>query len=311
LLPGPVELFQHNIVQTDSVNSTRFLAGTTLREDSRRFYWSLLRKVWADLQTDNCIDLAAQMSFYFILSVFPFLLVIASVIGWLPSTNVWHNFAQWISHYVPPYSRGAFFHTILALTHGYSSFFSLGLIAMVWAASSGFTSLIDSLNIAYGVKESRGFWKRRIIALAATGLAAVFLFGSFGLLTAGRWAVGVLSENLAWVQRFRVWFEVGRWLTTVGLLVIGLDLMDYFLPDRTRRWRWFTHGRIFATVMFVGTSLAFNFYIAKFANYSKVYGALAGAIILLLWIYAFSLILLVGAEIDNSVDRLTAERSGS
>jgi membrane protein len=298
-------------VRTDSVDPSGFIAGNTLRQESRKFYWTLLKKVWADVQMDNCVDLAAQMSFYFILSVFPFLLVIASVIGWLPSTNVWHDFAQWISHYLPPYSRSAFFHTILGLTHGYSSFFSLGLIAMIWAASSGFTSLMASLNIAYEVKESRGFWKRRVIALAATVLAAVFLIGSFGLLTVGHWAVGLLSENLTWVHRFRTWFEVGRWITTVGLLVIGLDLMDYFLPDRKRHWRWLTAGRVFATTMFVGTSLGFDVYVVKFANYSRVYGALAGAIILLLWIYAFSLILLVGAEIDNSVDRLEAEGGGS
>jgi membrane protein len=303
------EPFRHErVLGTDSAHPMGFLARNALRQSSKRFYWILLRKVWADVQADNCVDLAAQMSFYFILSVFPFLLVIASVIGWLPSTNVWHNFAQWISHYLPPYSRAAFFHTILGLTHGYSSFFSLGLIGMIWAASSGFTTLMASLNIAYEVRESREFWKRRMIAVVATILAAVFLFGSFGLLTAGHWVVGILSADLKWVQRFRIWFEAGRWLTTVALLIIGLDLTNYFLPDRKHRWHWFTPGRIFATVMFVGTSLGFNLYVGKFANYSRVYGALAGAIILLLWIYAFSLILLVGAEIDNSFERLKGER---
>ena len=278
-----------------------------MQKSSKQFYSDLLKKVWADVQRDNCVDLAAQMSFYFILAVFPFLLVIASVVGWLPSTNLWHNFAQWISHYLPPYSRGVFFHTILGLTHGYSSFFSAGLIAMLWAASSGFTSLIASLNIAYEIKESRGFWKRRTIAVAATVLAAIFLFGSFGLLTAGHWAVSMLAENFTWIHRFRVWFEVGRWLTTVALISIGLALTYHFLPDRKWRWRWFTPGTVFGTAMFVGTSIGFNLYIGRFANYSRVYGALAGTIILLIWIYAFSLILLIGAEIDNSVDKLKGQ----
>jgi membrane protein len=280
-----------------------------LRESSRQFYRAIVKKVWADLWADKCIDLAAQMSFYFILSVFPFLLVVASVIGWLPSTNLWHNFAEWMSHYLPRYARGTFFHTILGLTRGYTSFLSAGLIAMTWSASSGFVSLIQSLNIAYEVKETRGFWKQRLIALAAAAMAAIFLLGSFGLLTAGHLVVTLTAEHITWVGRFQKWFEVGRWAATVGILLIGLDLINHFLPDRKRRWRWFTPGTFFVIVLFVGTALGFQVYVQDFADYSRVYGALAGGIILLLWVYAFSLILLVGAEIDNSFERLKGERT--
>lgn len=280
-----------------------------MRGSSRQFYWSLLKTVWTHVWADSCVDLAAQMSFYFILSVFPFLLVIASVIGWLPSTNVWHDFAEWISGYLPRYARDTFFHTVLGLTHGYSSFLSAGLIAMIWSASSGFVSLIQSLNVAYEVKETRGFLKQRLIALAAAALAAIFLFGTFGLLTAGRLTVAVIAKDFPWIERFQIWFEAGRWIVTLVLLFLGLDLINHFLPDRKRSWRWFTPGTIFVVALFVGTVFGFKVYVADFANYSKVYGALAGGIILLLWIYAFSLILLIGAEIDHAIERLKGEQA--
>ena len=279
-----------------------------LRESTKQFYWALLRKVWSDLWRDNCVDLAAEMSFYFVLSVFPFLLVLASIVGWLPSTNVWHDFAQWMSHYLPRYARSTFFHAVLGLTHGYSSFLSAGLVAMIWSASSGFASLIQALNTAYGVKETRGFWKQRVLALVATALAAIFLFGSFGLLTAGHLGVVLASRKITWAHGLQVWFEIGRWLTTLALMLIGLALANHFLPDRKRSWRWFTPGTLFATGMFVGTSIGFDAYVKDFANYSRVYGALAGAIILLLWVYVFSLILLVGAELDNSLDKMKGQR---
>jgi membrane protein len=302
---APAEQAEHGTaVETNSGDHTGFHPSNAVHEDSKRLYSSLLKKVWADVQTDNCVDLAAEMSFYFILSIFPFLLMIASVVGWLPSTNVWHNFAEWTSQYLPRDSRAVFFHTVLGLTHSYSSFFSVGLIATVWAASSGFTSLMASLNVAYGIRESRGFWKRRMIAVAATAIAGIFLFGSFSLLTAGRWTVETLSGNPAWVERFRLWFEAGRWLTTIVLIFIGLDLMNYFLPDRKRQWHWVTSGTIFIAFTVIATSTGFNLYVGHFANYSRLYGALTATIILLIWIYIGSLILLIGAEIDNSMVRL-------
>lgn len=306
----PAEQFRYeSVAETDFVNSTGFHASNALRESSKQFYWAVVKKVCTKVWSDNCVDLAAQMSFYFILSIFPLLLAIASMIGWLPSTTLWHNFAEWMSNYLPQYARDVFFHTILGLTHGYSSFLSAGLIATIWSASSGFVSLIQSLNVAYEVKETRGFWKQRVIALAAALLAAIFLLGSFGLLTAGKLAVSLVAKDVPWIQRFRLWFELGRWVTTLVLLLIGLDLTNYYLPDRERRWCWFTPGTLFVIVLFVGTTFGFRVYVADFANYSKVYGALAGGIILLLWVYAFSLILLIGAEIDHVLKLMKGEQS--
>lgn len=291
-------------MDASSSNRAHSLRWYASQGNSRRFYTDLLKIIWADVQRDDCVDLAAQMSFYVVLSLFPFLLVIAAVIGWLPSTNLWHDFAQWITNYLPGDSRKLVFSTILDLTHGYSRFFSFGLLVTVWAASAGVSSLIDALNVTYGVKETRSFWRRHALALAGTGLAAVFFFVSFCALTFGHWAAASLYLDLKGVHALQVPFEIARWLATLLLIGLALDLMNHFLPNVDRPWRWFTPGRLFVSVTLVGASIAFNFYLRYFANYPRLYGALAGFIVLMIWIYIASLILLIGVEMDNAIELL-------
>ena len=126
--------------------------------------------IWNDVLADNCIDLAAQMAYYFSLSFFPLMIVIAALIGLLPSTNIWHNLAQWIADYLPRDSRRVVFSTILELTEDSAGFLSFGLVTAIWTASSGFVSLMESLTVAYGARDTRGFWKKRVIAIGAKPL---------------------------------------------------------------------------------------------------------------------------------------------
>lgn len=272
--------------------------------DARRFGRELLKMVWDEAQRDDVVDLAAQMSFYFVLSLFPFLLVVAAVIGWLPSTNLWRNFAQWVTDYFPGGARKMVFSTVLELTKGYGKFFSVGLACTLWAAATGVVSLMDALNIAYEVRETRGYWRRRAIALVTTCLAAFFFVVSFATLSLGHWAVAAFSADVNSIHISGIFTETVRWLATFALLLLALDLMNEVLPNYRRPWRWITPGRLFVALTFVLASFGFNIYILYFANYPRVYGTLAGFIILMMWIYIASIILLVGAEIDNSLERL-------
>jgi membrane protein len=261
-------------------------------------------EVWGGVVTDDCVDLAAQMSYYFSLALFPFFIVLAAFVGWLPSTSLWHNLAQWITDYLPRDSRRMVFTTILNLTQASTGFFSLGLAATVWTVSSGFVSLMESLSVSYGVKETRGFWKKRLLAIAATIVVTFFLMASFGLLTFGRWAAVIISTRLATDFRYQIPWEVGRWLASLLLMLLGLDLVNYFLPNVKRRWHWLTPGTVFVVLTMVAGSGIFNFYLRHFGSYPKFYGTMAGFIILMFWIYLASLILLIGAETDCVIERM-------
>lgn len=263
-----------------------------------------MKRIWIETNNDNLVDLAAVMSFYFVLSLMPFLLVIAAFVGWLPSTNLWHSFAQWATDYLPPESRTLVFSTVVDLTHGYEGFLSVGLAGTLWTASSGFVSLMESLTVVYDAKEQRGFWKKRVIAIVATLIAALFLIASFGVLAAGRWTGIQLWTHLESSVSLHIILESMRWLATLVLMCLALDLINYFLPNCRRRWTWLTPGTLFVALAFVVASVVFNFYIRDFSNYPHLYGALAAFIVLMSWIYIACLILLIGAEIDNSLAQI-------
>lgn len=264
--------------------------------------WGIIRAIWKATTEDDCLDLAAQVSFYFSFSLFPFLLVMGALVGMLPSTTLWHNLAQWITDYLPRGSRHMVFLLILNLTQGSRTFLLIGLPTALWTASSGFVSLMESLTVTYGARDTRSYWKKRLIAIGATVVGAVFLVVSFGLLTFGHRIAQAISGHLESFTSLHVPWELGRWSVSLLLMVLGLDLMNRFLPNVRRRWCWITPGTIFVVLTMVASTIGFNFYLSHFGSYPRFYGTLAGFIILMTWIYLAILIVLVGAETDRVVE---------
>jgi len=262
-------------------------------------------RVFARIVADDCTNLAAQMSFYFVLSLVPFFLVLAALVGWLPTTNLWHDLVEWITTYLPASTRHVIISVVLDLTHGYSKFLSIGLLLTIWSASTGFMSLMEALSIAHGARETRSFWKRRIIAIAATLASAVFFIVGFALTTLGRSAAVFLAKQYAALAVSKLPWDIVRWTANLLLIFIAVNLVDYFLPNVKQAWHWLTVGKAFVTLAFFLASFGFDYYIQHASNIPKIYGALAGFTIFMTWIYIASIILLVGAETDTAIKELS------
>jgi membrane protein len=248
------------------------------------------------------LDLSAQVSFYFVLSLLPFLIVLAAVVGWLPSTTLWESFAQWITSYFPGRSRESVLRTILDLTRGYVGFLSFGLLTAVWSASSGFMSLMEALSIACCGKETRPYWKRRATATFVTMVASVFCLLAFGLWTTGHWASQVFFEEITYSLPTRSLWRTAAWyLGTITLMFVALSLAHRFLPVCRRSWRWFSPGNIFTVVSIVLISIGFNVFLRYSPTVPRVYSVLAGFVLLMTWIYMANLVLLAGAELDTAL----------
>jgi membrane protein len=267
---------------------------------------AVVRRVWQRADWHDSAGMAAGVSFYFVLSVFPFFLVMAAMVGWLPSTGLWQSFAHWIIAYFPERSQGLVFSIILNLRRGKTEFLSFGLAATLWSASSGFMSLMSALTTAYGLRDRRPYWKRRLIAIAITLGSAAFFLASFALWTAGHWAAGTLSAPFQHVVIWQAKWKIIWWLVTATLLCLGVDLLNYFLPACKRKWRWLSTGTVFVALSFAIGTLGLNLYVRFSPMLPRIYGTLAGFIILMMWIYMATLVLLIGAETDSVVEDLRA-----
>lgn len=253
------------------------------------------------------LDLAAQVSFFLVLSVFPFFILVAALVGALPNSNAWHSFVFWVVTYLPTESQRAVFTAVFDVSRSHTAFLSFGLVITIWAASSGIVSLMEALTWAYGAADTRGFWKKRVIAICATLAGALLLLAVFILLNAGeRTAIAMLSR-LGGDSEIQAPVEISRWIASVVLVCFGFNLINYVLPDVDRPWCWLTPGTIPIVITFLLASAAFRFYVAHYANLPKVYGALSSFIVLMTWIYISIVILLTGARADHILDKINAK----
>src|SRR5215813_15247135 len=158
----------------------------------------LLKRIVVRCYENDALNGAAQVSFYFVLSMFPFFLMIAALLGWVPTSSGWQTFARWLSAYFPARTQDTLLLIMLGLSKGYRGFFSFGLILTVWSASTGFMSLMEALSRANSLRETRNYFKRRLIALAATFLAACLLIAWFGIWSAGETLLALLLGKISY-----------------------------------------------------------------------------------------------------------------
>jgi membrane protein len=293
--PGKPEL------HAQASESPRFMRW--IHETIRPSAWlAVARKVLDQCNLAEAVDMAAQVSFYFALSCFPFLIVLAALLGWFHGTSSWQSFWFWLTNYLPASAQVTVMTLIVNLSKGFKGFLSFGLFASLWSASSGFQSLMDALSHVYGGRETRSYVYRRLVAIAATVCAAAFLVFSFGLLSVGR----VLAVFAARYSLYAVGpWKIARWSVTLVVLLVGVDLINYFFPARHPPWRLIMPGSALSVICFLLGSAVLNSYLV-YSNHSmsRVYGTLTGFIAIMFWIYVLSLSLLFGAQTDAAILRM-------
>jgi membrane protein len=178
----------------------------------------------------------------------------------------------------------------------------VGILTALWSASSGMKALITGVNLAYDEREGRKFIKLRGLAILLTLGAMVLMAVALTLIV----AFPALADSWPTVLRWTV--GVLRWVLLAVLLLAGLAVLYRAAPDRDEpRWTWVSWGSAVATVLWILASIGFSIYANSFGNYNKTYGALAGVIILMFWLYLTAVIVLVGAELNTEMELQTAK----
>ena len=183
---------------------------------------------------------------------------------------------------------------------------TLGMLLAVTSSSAAMTAVIDTLNHAYGVEESRPWWRVRLVAIALTVGLALFILVSFALVLAGP----TLATRLADVWRLGPLFEwtwkILQWPVVFALVGLGITLVYYFAPDAEQRWVWLTPGAVLATILWLLASLGFRYYVAAWGRYTETYGLIGAVMILLLWFYLSGLAILLGAELNATLEHASS-----
>lgn len=245
---------------------------------------------------------AGALTFRMLLAIVPFLISLLTVLGALGL----ERFFNWAVREVQaafPSDIAQQFQTIIEQVRGGASggLLSFGLLAAIWAAAGGIRSAINALNAAYDVEESRPFWKVYPMSILFTiGLGLVLVTASV-LMLLGPQAMQWLADQVGLGDVFvTIWGWI-RFPVAVVLMTVAVALVYYFLPNVDQPFRLVTPGSVFAVLSWVLATIGFSFYLSRFSTYNATYGSLAGVVILLLYFFISSIMLLLGAEINATI----------
>ncbi len=268
----------------------------------------ILRRAWRETKDDNIPLLAAGVAFFGFLALFPGLIAAVTLYGLVADPAQVQEQISGLTQALPGESARLLQDQARDVASQPERALGVGLVisllAALFSASGGVANLIKAVNIAYDEQESRGFLKLRATALLLTLCAVVFLAVAVGLIT----VVPVLMDGLGLdaVGRFAV--QVLRWGGLVAFVLVALAVVYRYAPDRDNaKLRWVGLGSGVATALWLLGSALFSLYVTSFGKYGETYGALAGVVVLLLWMFLTSFIVLLGAEINSELEQQTAK----
>jgi membrane protein len=274
----------------------------------------ILKRTSKEILAGNCFGWAASLAYYFFLALFPALLFVVSLASVLPVQHLIDRIVAMLSRVAPGDVVAIAQRQFVQITrqpHG--GVLTLGLVAALWSTSSGMTAIVDTLNQAYHITESRPWWRVRVTAIALTLALTIVTLIAFALVMVGPTIAQQAADWLTLGPLFRWTWNIVRWPAAFALVVTAIGCIYHFAPDTRHEWVWITPGSVMATVIWLLISLAFKWYVSHFAGYQKTYGAIGGVMVALLWFYFTSLAILLGAQLDATIEHASpsAPRCGA
>lgn len=284
----------------------QFLGQLTFKE--------LAARTWRETNEDNLLGHAAELAYYFLLALFPMLIFLTSLVGFLPGLQ--EAIFTGLAKFVPGEAMRLVSETISDVTRRRSGgLISFGVLGALWAASGGVTAVMGTLNTAYDAREERSFWKVRLIAIGLTVLLALLVVGGTALIMFGDRFAAWLAAQLGMGTTFTIIWGIIHYLVGLALLFLGLELIYYFGPNVEQDWTWITPGAVFAVISMIVASLLFSLYLRFAPDYSATYGSLGAVVVLMLWLYLMGAVILIGgeinAEIAHAADKPVVQKEGS
>jgi membrane protein len=272
--------------------------------------WDVVKQAVKSFFDDDMVTYAAALSYHLALALFPFIIFMLTLLGALGLSEFFDRVLTQSQAALPP-DAYELLARVIGEIRGQSreGLLSFSILFALWAASTGMRSVMNALNVAYDVEESRPAWKRYPLSILYTiGLVAVVIAAAVFRLI-GPWAAQRFANRLGWTTAVaEVWTWL-RWPVVVLLLLLVVALIYYLGPNITQPFRYVTPGSICAVVVWIVASLLFSAYVENFGNYGATYGSLGGMVVLLLYFFVSAAVLLLGAEINAAIHPAHGPRS--
>lgn len=274
-----------------------------------RGLWEVLKRVLANISEDSLSLIAAGVSFYVFLSLFPAITALLSVYGIIADPAQISRETASFGNNIPPAAMQIVTKQMSAVAGSSGSALSVGfgisLVLAIYYASGGMGALISALNIVYGEHEKRGFIRLKLVTLGLT-----FAMGLFTILMLAVIGMPAYLQFLNLPGWFDVTIRIVCWIVMLIAMVVGLSAIYAVASSRrSPKKRWVTPGSVVATLGWLIVSIAFSFYIDHFGNYNKTYGSIAAIIILMLWFWISVFVVLLGGELNAELERQTRKDS--
>lgn len=267
----------------------------------------IVKKTVSEFSKDQCQDLAAALTYYSVLSIFPALLALVSLLGIFGQAEKTTSALLDIVQGVAP---GGTVDTIRPVVESLASSSSAGLALIIglatalWSASAYVSAFGRAMNRVYEIDEGRGFVKFRGTMLLVTVATLLIVVVLGAMLALSGPVAQSLGDLIGLGETFLTVWNIAKWPVMLVLIILAIALLYYATPNvKQPKFRWMSMGSAIALLAFLLASVGFAFYVANFSNYNKTYGALGGAIIALLWLWILNMSLLFGAEFDAEVER--------
>jgi membrane protein len=262
----------------------------------------LKEALWRTLEAvsaKHTLQMAAALSYYFVISLFPAIILLAAIAAYLPGASPFDRVLSLMSGFVPADSiellRRVLAHVV---TPNRGALLSFGILGTLWTASGGFAAAIEALDITYDVEEARPFWVTRPLAVGLTLLVGLLLLIALGVMIVGPQFGTWLAEraHLSWLLA-AAWPYI-HWTAAVLFTVLAVEALYFIAPNVKQRFWMTLPGAVLSVGCWIGLSYALGIYFRSFAHFSKTYGTMGAVIALMVWLYWTSFFMLVGAELN-------------
>lgn len=281
--------------------------------DRRWSWWGVLKRTVTEFRDDNVTDWAAALTYYGVLSIFPALIALISVVGLLGSSAT-SSLLDNLKAFTPGPAKDILTNAVTGLSRSQGSsgiLFVVGLALALWSASGYVAAFMRAANSIWDAPEGRPIWKTLPVRLGVTVVTVVVLAaGAVAVVVSGPVAQRV-GDLLGLGSAAVTAWEIAKWPALVLLFGLLLSILYYAAPNVVHPgFRWVTPGGVLAIIVWIAASAAFALYVAAFSSYNKTYGSLGGVIVFLIWLWVSNIAILLGAEFDAELARERAIASG-